>query len=546
MILALLAVLALSAMQGVGAPAAQAKGEIRGRVTDKESGLPIARVTVRISGPDGKGSMTTITTDAGLFRFAGLAAGRYSGRIEPGHFRATHLPQSISGAAGRADALTLAKDEIRDVNVALARAHAITVRVVDSWGEPLSGLSVGAHPDGRRGFFHLSFQHTTDDHGRLRLFGLSPGRYILCAEPNPLGGSQGTNAPPGRGERLLRTCYPSAADDEQAEAVRIDRSDLGEVEIRMRRGRTFTIAGRIVDASGAPATNARAGLNRYVTNGNSGSGLAVDAEGRFRVSDVAPGAYAINASVGGPDRPEQRRPFEAGFVPIKVESDIDDIVVAMKGGVDVRGRFILEDPAMTLPQPPGSGLYISARLAEDRLPGSGSTIPTNARADRTFSLDRMFGRRFLEVQNVPRGWYVKSIRYADREIIDEFTEFKGGRDAPAVEIVLSNRGAVVTGRAVDESGKPVPRAQVLLLRIGKEGFPLLLSASTVASAVGAFKLDPARAGDYALVALPADAPYPQSGEWDRLSRFAGLGERVTLGELDERLVDLRVLATERR
>jgi len=56
---------------------------------------------------------------------------------------------------------------------------------------------------------------------------------------------------------------------------------------------------------------------------------------------------------------------------------------------------------------------------------------------------------------VPRGWSVKSIRYDGKEIVDEPTEFNDNSDPSALEVVLSNRGAVVTGRVVDDSGNAV-------------------------------------------------------------------------------------------
>jgi hypothetical protein len=101
--------------------------------------------------------------------------------------------------------------------------------------------------------------HATDDHGRLRIFGLQAGRYIVCAETDDLGFSDRPDSSRRR-EGLLRTCYPSAADETQAEVVRLDRSEIGELEIGMRRGRTFRISGRILDASGSPASGASAGL----------------------------------------------------------------------------------------------------------------------------------------------------------------------------------------------------------------------------------------------------------------------------------------------
>ena len=66
---------------------------------------------------------------------------------------------------------------------------------------------------------------------------------------------------------------------------------------------------------------------------------------------MRPGAYAIEASIGGPDRPEDRRAREAAFIPIRVaDSDAEDLVVTLSKGVDVPGRIVLEDPTQQLPQ----------------------------------------------------------------------------------------------------------------------------------------------------------------------------------------------------
>ena len=52
--------------------------------------------------------------------------------------------------------------------------------------------------------------------------------------------------------------------------------------------------------------------------------------------------------MGGPERPEQRQGLEVAFQPVVVSSsDIDGLVVAMSKGVDVAGRFVLEDPSVT-------------------------------------------------------------------------------------------------------------------------------------------------------------------------------------------------------
>lgn len=523
------------------APSATAQtAEIRGRVIDHASGQPLALATVRLSRVDDREALIARTDEGGRFRFTGLPPGRYNGWVELAPFRATHVSQALQVVSGQYRPIVLEADEVREFTVRLTRTHAIAVRIVDPWGEPLSGIRVRARAVDAMGPTAMSWRHSTDDGGRLRVFGLPPGRYIVCAEPDRFAQSAGADPKEPR-EGLLRTCYPSADSEGEAAAVRLEHSDV-ELEIRMRRGRTFTVSGRVLDASGAPAAGARVNLAKFQTGESSSAGIRISADGQFTVTDVHPGMYAIEASLGGPHQPEQRRTLEAAFVPITLgESDIEHMVVQLVKGIDVQGRVTLEDPAAALPPPPGSGLMIASRLAGDRLPGSGSWRSATMRSDRTFTLEGQFGSRVLDFANVPRGWYVKSVQYAGREIIDGATDFKESKDPGAMEVILSTRGASVTGRVVDQRGNPVPRARVLMFR-GDDASPRMANANAgVASATGTFRVGPARAGDYRLVALPSTSRPLQLGEWDRVARLMEHAERITLGELEERTIELHVV-----
>jgi hypothetical protein len=57
---------------------------------------------------------------------------------------------------------------------------------------------------------------------------------------------------------------------------------------------------------------------------------------------------------------------------------------------------------------------------------------------------------------------------------------------------------------------------------------------------GTFRIGPGAGGEHLILALPPSTPALQEGEWDRLARYRAAAERVTLGELDERLIDLRL------
>ncbi len=433
--------------------------EIRGRITDKETGLAIPDAIVYLNKIDGKTTLTARADEEGLYQFTELPPGQYMGHVEAGEFRATHVGTSIAPAR----VLLLKPGDVRpDVNVAMERARAITVRVVDDEGEPLAGLRVSLNSMDSGRDFNPGWQRLTDDRGRLRIFRLPPGRYIACAEPG--GGSFTATAGPLRRERLLRTCFPSAASAGEAEPIRLDRSDIDELEIRMRRGRTFTITGTVLDSSGNVASEVMVSFNRFERGGSSGSAITVS-NGRFTVANVPPGDYAIEASIGGTERPDQRRDLEEAFVPVHVDSaDVADMTVTMSKAVVVAGRVTLEDALPKMPRDPGyAAILVNARLVGDRLPGGGGIRGALVGDDRVFYLDRMFGRRRLEVVNIPRGWYVKSIQYEGKEITNTAAEFTGSRDPSRLEIILSSRGGVVSGRIVDDRGSAAPRAARVIL-----------------------------------------------------------------------------------
>src|SRR5262245_29354046 len=405
-------------------------GTIRGRVVDREDGRPIAHARVQVVALRESGdTRRTITDERGVFEFEGLPPGRYSGFA----IARQHTMQSLQGR----NPLLVDGNQVVDLTVSLPRTPAITVRVVDPFGDPLSGVRVNAIAldSGRTPF--ASLQYTTDDLGRLRLFGLPAGRYAVCAETGSMGDPR-----TARAERLLRTCYPSA-DERDAEPIRVNQADVEGIEIRVRRGRTYAITGAVVDAAGAPVPGARLQLDKYESNASSGIGVSLDSGGRFSIRNVPPGRYALEAAIGGIDQPfKVPRPDAAAFVEVHVaDADVDDVVLSLRTTTDVAGRVIAEDATATLPPSQGSGLMIATRLADEHLAGSGSQRTTLVRNDRTFTIEGVFGRRRLSVFNEPRGWYVKSIRYGDREVIDAAVEFKTGADAPSLEIVLANRGA---------------------------------------------------------------------------------------------------------
>ena len=507
--------------------------EIRGRITDRETGLPISGAVIALTSAGGKESRRTTADRDGRYQFTALPPGEYAVFSGPGDFRATHARTVV-----RPYPMSLKAGEVREqVDAALARTRAITVRAIDDLGEPLSRISVTLKSASGR---VIRVGRTTDDRGRVRLFNLEPGRYTVCADVSQFGGASSSAQP----ERFLRTCYPSVASETDAEPVVLGNSDLEGIEIRMRRGRTYTVSGTVVDSTGAPPPPiAVIGLSHFEPGSSTGFGGRLEPDGRFTFKNVVPGEYAVEISIGGPERPEHRRGLESAFVPVHVFSaDVTDVFVQTALTAQVAGRLVLEDSSASLPSHAGYGpILIWSRLVGDPTRGSGSMRSTWVHEDHVFYLGGLLGPRRLDVVNVPPGWYVKAIRYGTRDITDRPTVFKNSDNPSNLEIVLSTKGATLSGKVVDDRGEGAAGAHILVLPIDPERWSAGELSNVSASKVGAFKIGPFRRGDYSIVALSSSIQLPDPMIVDGLMELARKGERVSLSENEERTIDLRLM-----
>ena len=131
-------------------PSKPATAVIRGRITDKESGQPIPGALVAIR--SGRDSRTIVADADGRYEFTALPAGAYLVMADGGFERATHLthvlgdPRPLESTIDLLNKTFMLKEgEVRaDADIPLTRAGAIDGRVIDSEGEPMTGVEVTA------------------------------------------------------------------------------------------------------------------------------------------------------------------------------------------------------------------------------------------------------------------------------------------------------------------------------------------------------------------------------------------------------------------
>jgi hypothetical protein len=508
---------------------------IRGRVVDAETGEPVSRIPVLLAGEDLPPDTVVMSDQEGRFEFGNLRGGTYSLAAEtspsrPRYLGAVYRDAQDGAAAGRRRGrITLRDGEVReDVRLLLGRARVIAGRVFDEAGDPIANVQVRVELlEGQPGGF--SHGAETNDLGAFRLFGLPAGRYRVCAFPHP----HTVSAIAALRSGIVRTCYPSTVMEAESAPIDVAGGDA-EIEIRLQRHRLFTISGIVLDLSGAPADHADIELVRYEKDGSSGRGLNTQ-HGRFTVHGVAPGDYGLVARVGNFYNLADKRERLVGFVPLRIDSsDIEDIVVHLVRPASIRGRVTAGDGSV----PPMKGLAVRAWPdAETNRIQAGPLPEAAIEDDLTFQLKDLYGRYTLQVESLPDGWIVGSIRYRGQEILELPTEFQFGSDPRELQIVLSNRPARMIARVLDDRGSPTEDAIVLLLRADQRFWSGQTHLRLAYPQRGAHEYSDIPPGEYYVVALePEDVPSPT--DLERLKALCALGQRVTFLENDHRTIDL--------
>ena len=560
------------------APATAAgTGVIRGRVTDRDTGQPLGRVMVTLmsnvwreqamssaalmaqTGITDDASMrqleprNTMTAPDGRFEFKQVPAGAYIVSFSASMSRGTHLDQSF-GEAGPGDPWKPSKRvpplELRDgetrenVDVALWPAVAVEGRVVDDAGEPIANADVHISQWDGPSSMSMGRPRVTDDRGMFRFFGLRPGHYRICADGEArFGPSEDAR------DKLIRTCYPSAVSDSDAHPVIASAGEVGSIEIRLQRNRTYRISGVAIDSSGTRIPSPNVSLVTVTPTGasSSSSSIQVKSDGEFIVSGVTPGDYAIQVGIGSWrfGNPEDKGDREMGYMPLRVDAaDVDGLVVATSKAAKVAGRIVFDGG---VPEQGTAKLSVMAR--PDELAGRGRMMfgpqsPAPVREDMSFELEGLFGPQLLMVMGAPRGWIVKSVTYRGDDVTDTAVEFRSSSDPRLLEVSMTNHGAFVTGRVLGDNGKESPNASVVLLPADVSRwrpFPGLPAIPPRAD--GTFTIGPLRAGEYIVAAVTGMSMtklFEPSARAAIAERIAKDGERITLIENEKHSIDVRI------
>ena len=442
---------------------------LAGRVLNAANGEPVrhARLVLQHTDNPGAGAGmpardTTMTDDRGAFTMKDIEPGKYRFSAErPGFARAEYGARR----PGR-EGVTLSLDagqRLEGMVFRLIPQAVISGRILDQDGDPVDRVMVTAN----RYFYRIGKKQLapagsamTDDLGEYRIFGLAPGRYYLSATYrnfSPYLAMATRPAAKSAEEAYVPTYYPGTVDTANASALDLaPGTQLRSMDFALTKAHTVHVRGRVNSPEGVSRGFVMITLapRGQITWEMIRRARVLDPQGNFELADVRPGSYTLTAfASGGKSTYFARQQVDVG------SSNIDGLMLNLSAGFEVTGRLQVEGP------PPPSLSEIRVNLSS-REPGEMSFGPMpngHVKDDGSFTLSNVGMEVYrTRVSGLPDGYYLKSVRVSDDEVMDSGIDMTRGAPGPLV-ITVSAKAGQIEGVVLDDKQQPTAGASVVLV-----------------------------------------------------------------------------------
>jgi carboxypeptidase family protein len=427
---------------------------LSGTVVRKLDGAPLKGATVWL-GSDESHERTIATTTAadGRFELRNVPAGHYTLTVHRNGYVNAQYGQKKPDDPG--STLTLRPGQkLVDLVFKLGRTGVITGRISDEDGEPMQGISVNAvrevYVNGKMRL-QSADQRESNDLGEFRLFGLSPGRYLISAVPETwnrvVGDREFSGADKSGGEKgYAKLYYPGVTDSGKASAITVKEGDeIGSVDILMKQVTVYRVRGKVVNLLPKPRGTRWSQVQALRINQEAGwesigATSAGDADGSFEIREIPPGNYGIRVM----SRSDDGRMLVAQQDITVGNADVEGLTLTIEEGVNIPGRVTWNGP----PRLERQGFVIAAISTENEpFPGTRAEVDDN----NQFMLKNVQDGEFrLDAWGVSKDCYIKEVRYSESIVPDATIRVAKGAVGP-LEITLSSRGAHVQGTVLNDT-----------------------------------------------------------------------------------------------
>ncbi len=528
-----------------GEEAPKGTAMLRGVVVAADTGAPVRRAQVRASSSESGDTRTTLTDEQGRFELRELTGGRYTLTASKGGFITLQYGQRRPGEPGTPVDLAAGRT-IEKLVIGLPRGSVITGRLVDEFGEPLTGAQVQVlrhvWVSGARTLQPAGGADRTDDQGTYRIFGLQPGEYLVTAtlrdERPMLRGGPAADLPDSG---YAPTYFPGTSSIGDAQKVVVGLGEeVSGVGFGLSLTRLATVSGRVLAAPGyeggvqvvaVPVEGPR--LTQTLR------GTQTRNDGTFEMRGVPPGRYRLQAMAWGAAGDGGL----TGATTITVNgSNLEGLTIALAPAPVIAG-VVQTDTNQT------AGLR-PAQVRITPLPVTPTAVPMGrggrgaggrANDDFTFQVAGLSEPAYLRVAT-PGGWFLKAILADGRDVTEAPLSLEPGTRIDGVRVVLTQTASSIAGAVRDANGAAVLDATVVI-------FPDDESRWTPQSRFIA-TARPDTTGTFTIGGLPASPAYRviavqglesgQANDPEFLASVRDQAERVTLGEGEAKTLELRL------
>ncbi len=535
--------------------ATPAPSRITGRVVAADSGRPVGRARVFISGSALADPRAVLSDNEGRFELADLPEGRYSLTAGKAGFITVAFGQRRPLQAGT-PLQVAAGQQITGVEFRLPRGSVIAGRIVDENGDPLPGAAVTVlryvYTQGGARQLAPAGGAQTDDLGAYRVWGLNPGQYLVSAalpQRGPFGRGNGPvgRPMPGRGaaaaptaspehEGYAPTYYPGVPSVDEARAITVALgAEASAIDFGVLLVRTAHLGGIVRNPDGTPVT---AGLISLATEGTGRLGgmgpgtpsARIQWDGAFTFPAVPPGRYTLRARSDDSTQPQfAEQPL------IVTGDDVDDLVVVLAESATLGGTVQVE--AMQGASLDLTQVRVSAPMADGVEVGPASTARVGR--DGRFTIEGVRpGAHLVRVAGNLRGWTLKSVQVDGRDVTDTPLEIRSGQSLGGLRLLFTDRLTEINGTVADEGGTPSTDLTVLAFAVDEDLWrPLSRHIATARpDQNGRFQLRGLPAGDYFVALVDPE----EQGQWFEpafLSSQRPRASRVSLVDGDVKTQD---------
>lgn len=548
---------------------------ISGIVVVAGSGQPARRARVTISGAELRGSRSEITDEQGRFAFTALPAGRYTlNASKPGHVTVSY-GQRQPGAGRPGTAIQLSDDQEFEARLQIPRGGVITGTILDEHTEATPGTMVRVMRYVVRGGQRILQQAgggSTDDRGIYRVYGLQPGDYIVCATPRnqpnrrgsaeflrvqvesmrreaEMAGRENAQRAQVLMERVAAlqaqvqpedepqsgyapVCYPGTTTPTSSGAIALGvGEERAGVDFQLQLVPVGFVEGMVTAPAGASPQNIQISL---INTGMDFPGLGnnstrASSDGRFRMSNVAPGQYKLLAR--GTIRPERRELVEqpAGrgrgrggegqptrlwaAADVSMDgSNVSNVMLALQPGMTVSGQIMFEGA----PARPTDLTRLRVNVVPIPTAGSpremASAANTRADANGRFTIANVMpGTYRLTASGAGGGWHLESAMVGGQDTLDFPFEVKPNQNVGNAIVTFSDRMTELSGTLTDSRGAPATDYTIIVFPADQAYWTA--SSRRLATARpatdGRFTMRTLPPGDYRL----ATVVDPEPGAW---------------------------------